>query len=46
MQAIVRSRKAAKRDIQRAEIALLADQGEATQAIARCLEISESMVCK
>lgn len=46
LKALLRRRKAAKRDLQRAEIALLADRGETTTAIAKKLGLSKQMVSK
>jgi transposase len=46
LNALLRRRKAAKRDLQRAEIALMADRGETTTAIAKRLGVSKQMVSK
>ena len=46
LEALVRQRTAPQRDVLRAQIVLLAQAGQSTQAIAGALNVSQRMVCK
>jgi len=46
LEALVRQRTAPQRDVLRAQIVLMAQSGQSTQAIANALNVSQRMVCK